>query len=171
MDNDILLKSLIFFPIAGYIIKYFILEVVTTNMRAVSSIILGSCMILYLACIVRFLISKLNTPSSTTSLKFGIGVILLLTGVYIASIILNAQYLAIINNAKVEMSSESFWIFAEICSLMAYVSAHLSHSDESTSLLFIFILIMPHAIVVFNNYVNAKTRPTDDAKENISSLN
>jgi hypothetical protein len=54
--------------------------------------------------------------------------------------------------------------------LMAYVSAHLSQSDESTSLLFIFILIMPHAIVVFNNYVDARTRPTDDAKENIGSL-
>ena len=168
MNNDILLKSLIFFPIAGYIIKYFILDVVTNNMRAVSSIIMGSCMILYLACIVGFLISKLNTSESTTSLKFGIGVIALLTGVYIASIILNAQHLAIINNARVEMSSESFWIFAEICILMSYVSAHLSHADESTWLLFMFILIMPHTIVVFNNHVNANTRPTDDAKENIS---
>lgn len=167
INNDTLLKSLAFFPIAGYIIKYFVLDVVSNNLRAVSSIILDSCMVLYLACIVGFLSSKLNTPESTASLKFGIVVIALLAGVYVASIILNSQYLELINNNNVELTTESFWIFSEICILIAYASAFLSSSDTSTWLLFLFILIMPHSIVVFNNFVNVKTKPTDDAKENI----
>ena len=167
--NDTLLKSLVFFPIAGCIIKYGVLDVVTTNLRAVSSIILDSCMVLYLTCIIGFLVSKLNTtPSqSTTILKLGIGVIVLLTGVYIASIILYSLHMDIINNGKIDLTSDAIWIVSEIYVLMTYVSAYLSNADTSTWLLLIFILIMPHSIVVFTNYVNAETRPTDDAKENI----
>ena len=168
INNDTLLKSLAFFPIAGYIVKYWVLDVATANMGAVSSIILDSCMVLYLACIIGFLSSKLNTPESTMPLKFGIGVIALLAGVYIASLILNSQYIDLINNGKVELTSDSFWIFSEICILMTYVSAFLSNSDASTWLLFLFILIMPHTIVIFNNFVNVRTRPTDDAKQNIN---
>ena len=167
--NDTLLKSLVFFPIAGCIINYGVLDVVTTNLRAVSSIILDSCMVLYLTCIIGFLVSKLNTtPSqSTTILKLGIGVIVLLTGVYIASIILYSLHMDIINNGKIDLTSDAIWIVSEIYVLMTYVSAYLSNSDTSTWLLLLFILIMPHSIVVFTNYVNAETRPTDDAKENI----
>lgn len=165
--NDTLLKSLVFFPIAGCIIKYGVLDVVTTNLRAVSSIILDSCMVLYLTCIIGFLASKLNTTQSTTILKLGIGVIVLLTGVYIASIILYSRHMDIINNGKLDLSSDSIWIVSEIYVLMTYVSTYLSNADTSNWLLLLFILIMPHSIVVFTNYVNAETRPTDDAKENI----
>lgn len=167
--NDTLLKSLVFFPIAGCIIKYGVLDVVTTNLRAVSSIILDSCMVLYLTCIIGFLASKLNTTQSqsTTILKLGIGVIVLLTGVYIASIILYSRYMNIIDNGKLDLSSDSIWIVSEIYVLMTYVSTYLSNADTSNWLLLLFILIMPHSIVVFTNYVNAETRPTDDAKENI----
>lgn len=166
-NNDTLLKSLVFFPIAGCIIKYGVLDVVTTNLRAVSSIILDSCMVLYLACIIGFLFSKLNTPESTTILKLGIGVLTLLTGVYIASIILYSLNMDIINAGKFDLSSDSIWIISEIYVLMTYVSAYLSNADTTNWLLLLFILIMPHTIVVFTNYVATKTRPTDDAKENM----
>jgi hypothetical protein len=73
----------------------------------------------------------------------------------------------IINNGKLDLSSDSIWIVSEIYVLMTYVSTYLSNADTSNWLLLLFILIMPHSIVVFTNYVNAETRPTDDAKENI----
>lgn len=171
INDDTLLKSLIFFPIVGCVVKYGVLDVVTTNLRAVSSIVMYSCIVLYLACIIGFFISKLNTAESTTAIKFGIVVLGLLTGVYIASIVLNSQYIDIINNSHVEMTSDAFWVIAELCFLFSYVSAYLSNADTSTWLLLVFILIMPHAIVVFDNFVYARTRPTDDATENISGLN
>jgi hypothetical protein len=170
INDDTLLKSLIFFPIVGCVVKYGVLDVVTTNLHAVSSIVMYSCIVLYLACIIGFLISKLNTAESTISIKFGIAVLGLLTGVYIASIILNSQYIDIINTGHVEMTSDTFWVIAELCFLFSYVSAYLSNADTSTWLLLVFILIMPHAIVVFENFVDARTRPTDDATENISGI-
>ena len=170
INNDTLLKSLIFFPIVGCVVKYGVLDVVTTNLRAVSSIIMYSCIVLYLACIIGFLISKLNTAESTTSIKLGIVVLGLLTGVYIASIVLNSQYLAIINTGHVEMTSDAYWVIPELCFLFSYVSAYLSNTDTSTWLLLLFILIMPHSIVIFDNFVDVRTRPTDDAIENISGL-
>ena len=161
-----LLTALGFFPVAGYIIKL-LMNGITTNLYAVSSIIQDSCMVLYLVCIIALLLSPSLTSTPAPSPKMGIAVIGLLTGVYVASIILNSLYMDIINRNRVEMTSASFWIFAEIFMLFKYMSAYVSGEDASTWLIFIFILIMPHAIIIGNNFMKMKTQPTDDAKQNL----
>lgn len=165
-----LLTALGFFPVAGFIIKL-LMNGITTNLYAVSSIIQDSCMVLYLVCIIALLLSPSLTSSVSTaalqpasSPKWGIAVISLLTGVYVVSIILNSLYLDIINRNQVEMTSASFWIFAEIFILFKYLSVYTSGGDASAWLIFICIIIMPHAIIIGNNFVRMKTQPTDDAK-------
>jgi len=170
-----LLTALGFFPVAGYIIKL-LMNGITTNLYAVSSIIQDSCMVLYLVCIIALLLSPSMTSSVSTALpasspKMGIAVLALLTGVYVASIILNSQYMDIINRNQVEMTSASFWIFAEIFILFKYLSVYISGEDASAWLIFIFIIIMPHAIIIGNNFMRMKTQPTDDAKQNIQLMN
>lgn len=165
-----LLTALGFFPVAGYIIKL-LMNGITTNLYAVSSIIQDACMVLYLVCIIAMLLSPSLTSSLTTtalpSPKMGIAVIGLLTGVYVASIILNSLYMDVINRNRVEMTSASFWIFAEIFMLFKYLSAYISGQDASAWLIFIFILIIIHSIIIGNNYTNVRTRLTDDAKQNL----
>jgi hypothetical protein len=166
-----LLTALGFFPVAGYIIKL-LMNGITTNLYAVSSIIQDSCMVLYLVCIIALLLSPSLTSSVSPSLpvsspKMGIAVIGLLTGVYVASIILNSLYIDVINRNQVEMTSASFWIFAEIFMLFKYLSAYISGQDASAWLIFIFILIIIHSIIIGNNFVRMKTQPTDDAKQNL----
>ena len=89
-----LLSTLKYFPLAGFIIKW-IMDVATSDsMNAISSIIQDSCITLYLVCILGFLIS----PSVTKLPKLAIFDICLLLGLYLSSIILNAEYIQLIDN-------------------------------------------------------------------------
>lgn len=162
-NRSSLLTALGFFPVAGYIIKL-LMNGITTNLYAVSSIIQDSCMVLYLVCIIALLLSPSQTSLAQPSPKMDVAVLGLLTGVYVASIILNSLYMDIINRNRIEMTSASFWIFAEIFILFKYLSAYISGKDASIWILFIIIPIFIHSIILGNNYRNARTRPTDDAK-------
>ena len=107
-----LLNTLEYFPGAGFIIKLIMDAATNDSMSAVSSIIQDSCITLYLVCILGFLMS----PTVPELSKFGflvIFVICLLLGLYLSSIILNAEYIQIIETANIDdikPKSAIFWI-------------------------------------------------------------
>ena len=168
-----LLKTMEYFPITGYIVKW-VMDVATDDsMIAVSSIIQDSCMLIYLGCMLWFLMS----PTVIELPKFGIFVIVLLLGVYSASMIFNAQYIQLIDNENKDDNrpkSTSFWVLSEIVILYLFMSNYISTVNQSNVstrwLIGLLLIMMPHAWTIATNYVNATVRPTDDAKYNITSL-
>lgn len=160
-----LLKTLEYFPAAGFSIK-FIIDVVTSNsMIATSSIIQDSCIILYLAYVCWILISQ--SPSS----KFGIIVVASLIGVYATSIVMNATHLTLINGNEIDMMSDTFWVLSEIFILFMFMSAYILNQTSSTNwLIGLFFIALLHAIIVGLNYVKVNVEPTDDASQNIKPI-
>jgi hypothetical protein len=162
-NRPALLKTLEYFPVAGFFIKW-IMDVATNDsMTAASSIIRDSCISLYLACMLWFLISP--SPSSSPSPKFGIFVVFAILMVYATSIVLNASYMTLIDSNTVELKSDSFWIFAEIILLFKYMSGYVLNQAASTWLIGLLLIAMPHAWIVVTNLVNMRVRPTDDATD------
>jgi hypothetical protein len=170
-----LLSTLKYFPLAGFIIKW-IMDVATSDsMIAISSIIQDSCITLYLVCILGFLIS----PNVTNLPKFGIFVICLLLGLYLSSIILNAEYITLIDTTNVDdikPASASFWILSEIVILMTFMTSYVSSiistpmAFSNTWLLGLLIIMIPHAIIVYTNFGKMNMGPTDDATRNIKPM-
>ena len=171
-----LLSTLKYFPFAGFIIKW-IMDVATSDsMIAISSIIQDSCITLYLVCILGFLIS----PTVPELPKFGIFIICLLLGLYLSSIILNAEYIQLIDTANVDdikPKSASFWILCEIIILFifmdAYISSITSNRVSNSGLLgisFIILPMIPHAWIIYFNFVKMNVDPTDDAIHNLKPM-
>jgi hypothetical protein len=110
------LKTLQYFPVAGHVVKWVMDIASSDSMTAVSSIIQGSCMILYLGCMLWGLMS----PNVDKLPIFGIFVVVSLIGLYSASIIFNAQYMQIIDNTNKDDNkpkSATFWVLSEIINL------------------------------------------------------
>lgn len=170
-----LLKTLQYFPITGYIVKWVMDIASNDSMTAVSSIVQDSCMLLYLACMLVVLMS--SSTSVGDSPTFGIFVLILLFGLYSASIIFNAQYINIIDNTNEDDNkpkSATFWILSQIIILYLFMSNYinaLNQTNVSTRwLLGLLFVMMPHAWIVATNFVNMRVRPTDDAMRNIKPL-
>lgn len=166
------LKALQYFPITGYLVKIVMDIASSYSMTAVSSIIQDSCMLLYLGCMLWALMS----PNVVELPKLGIFVIVSLIGVYSASIVFNAQYIQIIDNANKDdnkPTSASFWIFAQIILLYFFMSnyiATINHTVSTRWLLVLLLVMIPHAWIIGNNLVDFKLKPTDEAKYNITPL-
>ena len=171
-----LLHTLEYFPGAGFIIKLIMDAATNDSMSAVSSIIRDSCITLYLVCILGVLIS----PTVPELPKFGIFVICLLLGLYLASIILNSEYIQIIDTTNVDdikPKSASFWILSEIIILYFYMDAYVSSviSNRVSSrgwvgLSLIMVPMIPHAWIIYFNFVKMKVGPTDDAIRNLTPI-
>ena len=152
------------------------MDVATSDsMIAISSIIQDSCITLYLVCILGFLIS----PNMTNMPKFGIFVICMLLGLYVSSIILNAEYIPLIDTNNVDdikPSSASFWILSEIVILMTFMTSYVSSitnnpmAFSNTWLLGLSLIMIPHAWIVYTNFVKMNKGPTDDATLNIKPM-
>jgi hypothetical protein len=169
-----LLKTLQYFPITGYIVKWVMDIASNDSMTAVSSIVQDSCMLLYLACMLVVLMSYQGVGDFPT---FGIFVLILLFVIYSASIIFNAQYINIIDNTNKDDNkpkSATFWILSQIIILYLFMSNYinaLNQTNVSTRwLLGLLFAMMPHAWIVVTNFVNMRVRPTDDAMRNIKPL-
>ena len=159
-----LLKMLEYFPIAGFLTKWMIDIATSDSMSATSSIIRDSCMSLYLACMLWFLWSSTVLP------KFGLFVIFVMLLIYATSIAMNASYITLINSGNFDMTSESFWIFAEIVILFKYMYLYIGdQSLPETWLIGLLLIMLPHAWIVVTNFINLKLRPTDDVIQNINS--
>jgi len=160
--SSAVLATLRYFPVTGFFIKL-IMDVATgNNMTAVSTIIRDSCIALYLACIIWFLVSSDAVP------KFGIFVVFTTLMVYAASIAINAVNLSLIDSNKVEMMSDTNWVFAEIILLFSYMSSYVLNpvpNSASTWLIGLLIIVLIHAFVVGSNYQNINM-VTDDATRN-----
>ena len=160
--SSAVLATLRYFPVTGFFIKL-IMDVATgNNMTAVSTIIRDSCIALYLACIIWFLVSSDAVP------KFGIFVVFTTLMVYAASIAINAVNLSLIDGNKVEMMSDTNWVFAEIILLFSYMSSYVLN-PSSTWLIGLLIIAMIHAFVVGSNYQSIY-QVTDDATRNIKPI-
>ena len=166
-----LLKTLQYFPITGYIVKLVIDIASSGSMTAISSIVQDSCMVLYLGCMLWVLMSPDELP------KLGIFVVVLLIGLYSASIVFNAQYIQIIDNTNKDDNrpkSATFWILSEIIILYLFMSTYIMNLNQpnvSTRwLVGLLLVMMPHAWITATNFVNMSVRPTDDAKHNIKPL-
>ena len=161
-NRSALLKTLEYFPVTGFFIKWLIDVATNDSMTAASSIVRDSCMSLYLACMLWFLVS--SAPAPAPAPKFGIFVVFALLMIYATSIALNASYITLIDGNKIELKSDSFWIFAEIILLFKFMSGYvLNQGSASTWLLGLLFVAMPHAWIVVTNLVNMRVRPTDDA--------
>lgn len=170
-----LLSTLKYFPLAGFIIKW-IMDVATSDsMNAISSIIQDSCITLYLVCILGFLMS----PNVTELPKLAIFVICLLLGLYLSSIILNAEYIPLIDTNNVDdikPSSATFWTLTEIVILMKFMTSYISGitinptTVSNTWLLGLLIIMIPHFWIVYTNFGKMNVGPTDDAKRNIKPM-
>jgi hypothetical protein len=167
------LKTLQYFPITGYVVKWVMDIASNDSMTAVSSIVQDSCMLLYLGCMLTVLMSSSvgGTP------VFGIFVLILLFGLYAASIIFNAQYIDIIDNTNKDDNkpkSATFWVLSQIIILYLFMSNYitsLNQTNVSTRwLIGLLFTMMPHAWIVATNFVNMRVRPTDDAVRNITPL-
>ena len=169
-----LLSTLKYFPLAGFIIKWIMDAATSDSMTAVSSIIQDSCIVLYLVCILGFLIS----PTVPNLPKLAIFVICLLVGLYLSSIILNAEYIPLIDTNNVDdikPSSAAFWTLSEIVILMTFMSSYVSsiagnQTASTTWLLGLLLIMMPHAWIVYYNFVKMNVGPTDDATRNIKPM-
>lgn len=160
-----LLKTLQYFPIAGFLVKFVIDVASNDNMKSISSIVLASCMILYLGCMLWVLFSQTELP------KLGIFVVVLLIGLYSASVVLHSKYIQIIdspNKENYEPSEATFWILAELFMLYFFMSNYISNlSDPNVStrwLVGLLLVMMPHAWIVAHNLVDLSVKPTDEAK-------
>jgi hypothetical protein len=153
-----LLKTLNYFPVAGFFIKLIMDGATGDSMTAASSIIRDSCIALYLACMLWFLFSSQeDTP------KFGVFVIFTTLMVYATSIVMNSYHLALIDSNKIDMQSYSFWVFAEIILLFKYMSGYvLNHASGSTWLGVILLVAIIHAIIIGLNFRHLTDGPTDD---------
>lgn len=161
-----MLKTLLFFPIAGFLIKLVIDSATNKSMTATSSIIMNSCMVLYLACL---LLALGTLPDSIKQWHPYLSpiVIALLFGIYIAYIILYSKYYQIINTNLVNWSgiqSVSIWLtLLEIIAVGNYVFNLIASENAPKTLVCILILIVLHLMVLIDAYVCMNTRPTDDA--------
>ena len=171
-----LLNTLEYFPGAGFIIKLIMDAATNDSMSAVSSIIQDSCITLYLVCILGFLIS----PTVPELPKFGIFVICLLLGLYLASIILNAKYIQLIdttNEDDIKPNSAFIWTLSEIIILYffmdAYISSVISNRVSNIGVIglsLIMLPIIPHAWITYFNFVKMNEGPTDDATRNLKPM-
>jgi hypothetical protein len=159
-----LLKTLEYFPAVGFSIKLMIDAATNKSMTATSSIIRDSCIALYLAYMLWFLISQ--SPVS----KFGIFVIALLIGVYVTSIVLNASHLTLINSNVIDMMSDTFWVFSEIIILYKFMTSYISGQDYTSWLIGLSGIALVHAITIGSNYVTVNVEPTDEATQTIKPV-
>jgi len=160
-----LLKTLEYFPITGFFIKW-IMDVATNDsMTATSSIIRNSCISLYLACMLWVL-----AASESSVPKFGIFVVFTLLLVYVSSIAMNASYITLINSGNVDLKSESFWVFAEIVILFKFMYSYVLNQASETWLIGLLLVMLPHAWIVVTNFMNMRVRPTDDVIQNIKPV-
>ena len=166
-----LLKTLQYFPVTGYIVKWVMDIASNDSMTAVSSIIQDSCMLLYLACMLVVLMSYQGVGDTPA---FGIFVLILLFVLYAASIIFSAVYIDIIDNTNKDENkpkSATFWILSQIIILYLFMSNYvtsLNQTNVSTRwLIGLLFTMMPHAWIIVTNFVNMRVRPTDDAVRNI----
>ena len=164
-----LLKTLQYFPVTGYIVKWVTDIATNDSMTAVSSIVQDSCMLLYLGCMLAVLMSSSGGDNATPTPTFGIFVLILLFGLYSASIIFSAQYIDIIDNTNKDDNkpkSATFWIL-----FMSNYVTSLNQTNVSTRwLIGLMFTMMPHAWIIATNFVNMRVRPTDDAVRNIKPL-
>jgi len=172
-----LLKTLQYFPVTGYIVKWVTDIATNDSMTAVSSIVQDSCMLLYLGCMLAVLMSSSGGDNATPTPTFGIFVLILLFGLYSASIIFSAQYIDIIDNTNKDDNkpkSATFWILSQIIILYLFMSNYvtsLNQTNVSTRwLIGLLFTMMPHAWIIATNFVNMRVRPTDDAVRNIKPL-
>lgn len=163
-----LLKMLQYFPISGYLVKMVIDVASSDSMTAISSIIQDSCMVLYLGCMLWVLMSPQELP------KLGIFVVVLLLGLYSASIVFNSQYIQIIDNTNKDDNrpkSATFWILSEMIILYFFMSSYIMRLNQPNTstrwLVGLLLIMMPHAWIIVTNFVNMSVRPTDDAKYDI----
>ena len=160
-----LLKTLQYFPIAGFLVKV-VMDITSNNsMTAISSIVRDSCMLLYLGCMLWVLFSQPELP------KLGFFVMVLLIGLYSSSVVLNSKYIQIIDSSNKENydpSDATFWILAELFMLYFFMSNYISNLNDpnfSTRWLVGLLLVMiPHAWIIGNNLVDLSVKPTDEAK-------
>jgi len=162
-----MLKTLLFFPIAGFLIKLVIDSATNKSMTATSSIIMNSCIVLYLACLLLAL-GTLPVGIKQPHPYLSPLAIVLLFGIYIAYIILYSKYYQIINTNLVNWSgiqSVSIWLtLLEIIAVGNYVFNLIASENAPKTLVCILILIVLHLMVLIDAYVCMNTRPTDDAK-------
>jgi len=101
--------------------------------------------------------------------KFGILVVFTTLMVYSASIAINAANVSLIDGNKVEIMSDTNWVFAEIVLLFSYMSNYVLNpalNSASTWLIGLLIIVIIHAFVVGSNYQSINM-VTDDATRNI----
>lgn len=165
------LKTLQYFPITGYIVKWVMDIASSEGMTAISSIIQDSCMVLYLGCMLWVLIYSPNIEGELP--KLGIFVVALMIGLYSASIVFNSMYIQIIDNTNKDDNkpkSATFWVLSEMIILYIFMSNYIVNKNQPTTwLIGLLFVMMPHAWIVATNFVNMRVRPTDDAIRNIKS--
>jgi hypothetical protein len=162
-----LLRALKYFPGAGFIIKLIMDAATNDSMLAISSIIRDSCIILYLGCIIGVLVS----PTVLDLPKFGIFIICWLLGLYVASIITNAQYIQTIDTSNadnIKPNSAFIWVLFEIIILFIFMDPYVSSvvSDRGYNralfaLSSIILPMIPHTWIVVTNFAKMKNDPTD----------
>lgn len=162
-----MLKTLLFFPIAGFLIKLIMDSATNDSMTATSSIIMNSCIVLYLACL---LLALGTLPDGIQQLHPYLSPIAIgsLFGIYIAYIILYSKYYQIINTNLVKwggIQSVATWLtLLEIAAVGNYVFNLIASENAPKTLVCILILIVLHLMVLIDAYVCMTTRPTDDAR-------
>lgn len=162
-----MLKTLLFFPIAGFLIKLIMDSATNNSMTATSSIIMNSCIVLYLACL---LLALGTLPDGIKQLHPYLSPIAIgsLFGIYIAYIILYSKYYQIINTNLVKwggIQSVATWLtLLEIAAVGNYVFNLIASENAQKTLVCILILIVLHLIVLIDAYVCMNTRPTDDSR-------
>jgi hypothetical protein len=162
-----MLKTLLFFPIAGFLIKLIMDSATNDSMTATSSIIMNSCIVLYLACL---LLALGTLPDGIKQWHPYLSPIAIgsLFGIYIAYIILYSKYYQIINTNLVKwggIQSVATWLtLLEIAAVGNYVFNLIASENAPKTLVCILILIVLHLMVLIDAYVCMTTRPTDDSR-------
>ena len=184
MDADYLklLPPLIYFPIVAFFIKV-VIDAFASSMKATSSIVQYSLMILYLALtggiIGVYFTKNAYAPNNTTNFKFFLFAMFWLLCNYIGIVALNATYIDVLNRGDLVPSVNdptiSNWVLVPQMLLVFYnltLFSQCSRPDKKCATiswvtLIIIALAMIQMYLIVKSFMIMQKWPTDDATNNI----